>query len=566
MRFLISLAVSVMALFSLRPAPEFHIWNLLYLLGCGVFYFAAVWFALPRLDNRKAKYCIPLGLFFGLCTAIGAEYFTTDQLDLSVTGLAAKFYTVVSMGLVYTALAVLMFSVAAKDSQKQITGKRMFCIALGVILICWLPCYIAYYPGIFAYDIPTQLYGISHGTLTTDHPLLHTLIAWACFSLGKVLGSYTLGGGIYSLVQMLLLAASFAAVVAYLKPPILRWCSLCWFALLPIHPLFAVNATKDVLFAACTIVFLLLLAELIRNPNRLNTPWFWLAFSVAVVAMSLMRNTGIYVFFVFIPFLVITFRGRRWKTLGLCLLCLVLFFGSRSILNTTLHVQEGRVTEVLSVPLQQIARCAKAGILTEDELKEVERYLPEETWKKYQSRLADEVKNNADRAAIKEDPIGLIRLWFRLGFKHPKQYIEAFMGMNVGYWYPDAEYPDPMIWHSYIETHIKDIRGIKVEDRNLWPAMRSFYNNVALGKAEALPPLALLMKPGLYCWITLCLLALALYRRNRTAGLILCFLTLSWLLQLLSPIALLRYAYPFMTAVPLSLGALFNTDHKKIPQ
>lgn len=550
----IALVIASLALLFMPNLPGLSVWNVLYLFGCGVAYFLVVWLALPRIDGRKLKYTLPLGGFFGLCTSFGAEFFTKDSLDLTALGVADKLLTAICTGLVYTALAVLIFSVFPRGKLSSINGRKMFLLAWGVILVCWLPCYIAYYPGIFSYDIPTQLLGISRGTLTTDHPLLHTLFAWGCFSIGKAIHSYTLGAAIYSTVQMVALGAAFAWVVAELKQPILRFGALAWFALIPIHPLFAVNATKDVLFSACIIVFLLLVKKVAEDPGRLKQPLFWCAFVASVVVMALMRNTGIYVFAVFIPFFVWSVPRFRWQAIVLCLTCLLFFWGSGKVLNTTLGVYNGRITESLSVPLQQIACCAKKEKLTEEELKEVERYIPPEVWKNYNSRLADNVKNDADRSAIKQDFVGLAKLWLRLGIKHPKQYVEAFMGMNVGYWYPEAQYPDPMIWHEYIETKIKNMDEIVVEDRNLWPPMRKFYNNIALGKAEDFPPLDLLMKPGLYCWATLCLFVLALYHRNRKAMLVLAFLLLSWALQLLSPIALLRYAYPFITAVPLSLS------------
>lgn len=555
--------LGLLCTFGLNARKE-QLWELLALpLAAGLFFLLG-WLAWPRITRRKLKYALPLGVFFGLCNALGADFFLDDQLDPSPEGFLLKLGAVLGLGFVYGAVAVLILSVPPMKQESRISGPRMFWLAWGVLLLCWLPCYIAFFPGIFAYDIPTQLRGISEGYLTTDHPILHTLIAWGCFSLGNKISSYTLGAALYSLVQTLALSAAYSAVVAFLRRPALRWGSLAWFALLPIHPLFAVNATKDVLFAACTILFLLPVLLLLRCSEYLKKPWFWAWFLGAAVAMALMRNTGIYVFIVFVPGLLLLLPRRRWMALGLCLLCIGGFFGSRSALNSAVGVQEGRFTETLSVPLQQIARCAQQGVLTDEELAQVEKYIPEGIWQTYHSRLADYIKNEIDRETIQQDPAGLIRLWVRLGLRYPGQYIEAFMGMNVGYWYPDAEYPDPGMWHDYIEARIKNLGPVLTpEDPELWPACREFYQQIAAGAAEKLPAVDLLLKPGIYCWATVCLLALALYRRNRSAGGVLVFLLLSWLLQLLSPIALLRYVYPMMAALPLAAGSLEDTKDEK---
>ncbi len=538
---------------------------LLFLAGA---FFGLCYLAFPRITARRLKYTLPLGAFFGLCTACGCELFLQDRLLWSWGGLLEKGLITIGLGGIFTAALLLLFSCTFSKKAQALSPKKLFFISWGAIFICWLPCFIAFYPGILAYDIPTQLAGISEGTLTADHPLLHTLLAWGCFSLGKAIRSYTLGAALYSLVQMLALSASFAGVVAFLRKkgsaPILPWGALAWFALLPIHPLFAVNATKDVLFAACTIGVLLLIARLLQQPERLTRPWFWVVYIFAVVAMALMRNTGIYVFLVFIPVLVFLLPRRRWAALALCLLCVVGFYGGRAALNQALRVQEGRFTEMLSVPLQQMARCAYDGLLSQEDLRELEQYLPEEVWKNYHSRLADPVKNFADREAISKEPMKVVSLWLRLLFKHPAAYIDAFLGLNVGYWYPESPYPDPRIWHAYIETNSKEISAaISVTDPELWPQGRAFYQSIAKGSFQELPLLDLLFKPGIYFWAVLSLLGLSLYHRNRTAGGLLVFLLLSWLLQLLSPIALLRYAYPLMTATWLAPGCFYISKDVK---
>ncbi len=544
---------------------EWDLINILSLILTLLLFFAIYFFALPLINGKALRYSTPVGLFWGLCTACGSEIFLNDCLDYSLSGIAEKILLTISIGMVSTAAVTLILRrlpdlVVAKNKQR-LSPLAVFFISWGLILVCWLPCYIAFFPGIFAYDIPTQLRGISQGTLTADHPLLHTIIAWACIATGKAISSYTLGAAFYSLFQTLALSASFAACVAYLRRrgASLVWqaLSLAWFAFTPIHPLFAVNATKDVLFAACTVVYLLITAELLSQPKKcLRSVPFWLCYILSVVMMALMRNTGIYVFLVFIPILAALLPGRRLLALALGVVCAASFFTTQTTLNRVLDVKEGRLTETLSVPLQQMARCAYDGVLNEHELAEVERFIPKEVWESYSSRLADPVKNEISQEDLKDDLMGFARLWIKLALRHPGSYIDSFLGLNLGFWYPDMQYPDARTFHQYIETHIKRINDeIVIEDQNLWPAARSFYHTISSEtKFESIPIVALIFKPGIYFWLTLCLFAASLFHRKRVAGGILAFLILSWLLQLLSPIALLRYAYPLMVALPIVGG------------
>ena len=543
-------------------------WNLdkiLSLLFIFALFVAIYYFAFPLIHSKVFRYSIPIGLFWGLCTTCGSEVFRNDCLNYSFSGIAESVFFTISIGMVSIAAVALILQwlpvfIVAKNRQR-LSSLAVFFFSWGLILLCWLPCYIAFLPGIFAYDIPTQLRGISQGTLTADHPLLHTIIAWSCMVLGKAVSSYTLGAVFYSLLQTLALSASFAACVAYLRwrgaSLVLQAVSLAWFAFTPFHPLFAVNATKDVLFAACTVGYLLITAELLSQPEKyLKSVPFWLCYILSLIVMALMRNTGIYVFLAFIPILVALLPGRRLLALVLGIVCAVSFFTTQTVLSGVLDVKEGRFTETLSVPLQQVARCAYDGVLNEDELAEVERFIPKEVWEKYSSRLADPVKNEIDRENLKDDFEGFMRLWIKLAFRHPGSYLDAFLGLNIGFWYPDMQYPDARTYHRYIETSIKSINDeIVIEDYNLWPAVRTFYYSFSLEtKFESIPIVALVFKPGIYFWATICLFGASLFYKKRVAGGILAFLLLSWLLQLLSPIALLRYAYPLMAALPVAGG------------
>ena len=528
--------------------------------------------ALPLINRRSLRYALPLGLFFGLCYACGYDIYFRDGIDYSLGGICEKILLIVCFSLVGTAaiIALTCKFPLRKAKRLPLSPIRVFFISWGIMLVCWLPCYVAYFPGIFAYDFPTQIAGISSGMLSADHPLLYSIITWAFLSAGKAIHSYTLGAAAYSLFQMLTLSASFAVSVAYLNKRGVSapWQALClgWFALLPIHPLFAINATKDVLFAALTVVFIILTSELLHTPqDKLRRPLFIVGYVLTATAMTLTCKTGIYVLAVFLPFLFFFSRPHRTWALLLGVSCVASFFISQSVLGAVLDVREGRFTEMLSVPLQQVARCANDGVLSYEELEAVEAFIPKEVWSGYSSRLADQVKNNVDREYLRDNIQSFLRLWVKLGIRHPASYADAFFGLNVGFWYPDMQFPDRRTWHEYIETSIKPIsEDIGIRDFDLWHEGRSFYEGIAKdARFESLPLISLLFKPGIYFHLTLSLLAAAIFHRRRASCGVLVFLTLSWLVQLLSPISLLRYAYPFMVSIPSVLGSFSENSRWK---
>ncbi len=540
----------------------------LYSLILFAVFFAVLHFAISLAKEKNLKHAIILGAFFSLCSVIGTELFISDTLELSIGGIIKKL--VLSAGIFPAASAVTLIILDVLTKRLSVKKQRFspiktFFISWGCMMFFWLPCFIAFFPGIYAYDIPTQIEGISCGTLTSDHPLLHTLIVWWCLRIGAAIHSYTLGAAIYSFLQMSVLSASFAASIAYMNKkgvsPKWQLAVLAWFSLLPINPLFAINVTKDVLFAAFSVLFLIETAELISAPKRtVGSVRFWILYILTVSVMSLVRNTGLYPFLMLIPLIVVIISSHRFRVLILCFLCAISFLASNALLADTLEVKEGRFTEILSVPLQQVARCAYDGALSEEELAEVERFIPREIWQQYSSRLADQIKNYVDRSYLENNFGDFIRLWLKLGPKHSGPYLKAFLGLNIGYWYPAMEYPDARTWHEYIETIIKPVTAdIVIKRYDLWPQMREYY--IAIAKEtqfEAEPISALIYKPGIYLWATLILFAASVINRNRTALCVTAFLLLSWVMQMFSPIALLRYVYPFMVCIPIALGALIQ--------
>ena len=57
---------------------------------------------------------------------------------------------------------------------------QVFPASLVLIVLCWLPAYLAYYPGICSYDTTIQLAQIVEGPFNDHHPIAHTLLLkWA---------------------------------------------------------------------------------------------------------------------------------------------------------------------------------------------------------------------------------------------------------------------------------------------------------------------------------------------------------------------------------------------------
>lgn len=442
-----------------------------------------------------------------------------------------------------------------------------------VIFLCWIPVFLAYYPSVFAYDAEGQLYQVIAKDYSTHHPLLHTLFLGAFFKLGGALGSYQTGMAVHSVVQMFLMAAAFAfALTRLYERGIPRWIRLVlllFYGLFPANSILALSTTKDVLFSALVLLCTLKLYRLVcvDSPKTIRADaGDWAAFVGLALFMLLFRNNAVHAFLVSVPIVYIGLRKRKWLFTAAAVL---LLFGVCSFsLKALTHAKDGSPREMLSVPLQQIAR---VRVTAEEQLdpamrQELDKYISAEwVFAAYNPHLADPVKN---RAVIHDDPAGLIKLWIRLGLRFPTIYVDAFLDNSLGMWYlPDTSHAEiygigTESGFGYLSTDNRAMpAGCEIVERSFLPGLRAFMEQIVSDNAyQKLPFVRLLFAPAFYWWLLWFYLVAAVYHRRNREALPAVFLTCYYLTLLLSPTVIVRYLYPLMVSVPVILPCLLPAD------
>lgn len=486
-----------------------------------------------------------------------------------------------------------------------------------LIFLCWMPVFLAYYPSVFAYDAEGQLYQVLAGDYSTHHPLLHTLFLGAFFRLGIALGSCSAGMAVHSVVQMALMAGAFGWALSFLYQRRVsgrvRALLFLFFALFPANSVLAISTTKDVLFAALVLLYTLSLCRIVcggspghgqraavgqsekADKKEAALCVFW------TVLMLLFRNNAVYAFVVSVPVIYAglgekqehkenraqeagvqnggngqkkkgrernTWSGRAARKTFLCmtLLALVLYGACAFTLKTAVHAQSGSPREMLSVPLQQMAR---TRVKAEEEMapslrQELDKYIPAEwVFAAYNPHLADPVKN---RAVIHDDPAGLIRTWVKLGLKHPAIYIDAFLDNSLGLWYLwDTSHAQVYgigteSGFGYLSTDNRAMpAGFEVEEHSLLPGLRAFMEKIVSDNVYSkIPVVRLLFAPALYWWLLYLYIVTVIYRKRYREALPAVFLAAYCLTLLLSPTVLVRYSYPLMVTIPILLACLLS--------
>lgn len=520
---------------------------------------------------RILRYSFWLGLLFSLCTVLGAQLDRSDVLSWA----SGTLVTIIGMTLFYILLLTVLFRLLERPFERvrkpfSYSGKTWLLI-FGFILLCWLPGYLASWPGIYDYDSIDQTRQILvSGYVTSHHPVAHTILLSGFLKIGRLLfGSYEAGLGIFTFLQMCLLDASVTGISCYLikrrKPRWLVVCSALFFGLLPIHQIFAVWATKDVIFTALLLFWIVSALKGLENPEEFfASAKQQIFFAILSFLLCVFRNNGLYALLFTAPFFVILCKKYRVRILFLLLIPVLAYSLYQGPILKTFQVVPGDMREMFSIPCQQLARVYTKSpdkFLPEQE-ETLYEILPKKALSGYHSMIADSTKNSFQTETFQKDPWKYIALYLEIGIKSPRTYIEAFLLNSLGFWYPDKTYPDARAYHPYMEYRMADpaLFGgdyIYLQRHSLLPSYESYLEKIALHTVwQKIPVLSQLFEPGFY-FFALCLTtAVLLYRKEYRCLPAVSILLGLWGTLILSPVALIRYAYPLILAFPLMLSLM----------
>lgn len=431
--------------------------------------------------------------------------------------------------------------------------------AFAAIFACYVPMLLVTFPGSFAYDVPFQLRQVFTGSYSTHHPLCHTLLLGGCVALGRALGDINAGAALYTVLQMLVLAGCFALACASIARRCgarSGWRSAAFFALYPLHMLFAVNATKDVLFAGLLTLALALAAE---TETQEGTHKGLLAgFTAACAGMMLLRNNAVYAVAVWIALRLPALRRRTGRALLACAAASIgLALGINALLAGATGAVPGDAREMLSVPIQQLARArlTEGDRLTEEERAQIDRLMPGEAWRAYDPSVSDPVKFAFDTEEMRRDMGAAVSTYLSVMRKCPKAYLDALLALTYPFFYPYGEY---RVSGYYLQMGISEEQLEQwcdfpyITSRSLFPrVLASLTWRFGAKGAMQIPVLGYLFNTGVIVWAMLFFVLRDVYRgRWRMAG-VWALPVLLWGTFLLGPVMAGRYAYPFVCILPV---------------
>ena len=449
-----------------------------------------------------------------------------------------------------------------------------FCAA--VMLLCWLPALLSIFPGVFSYDAYEEWTQVRDGMITAHHPVLHVLLLGGLVEgIYGLTGSYNAGIAVYSVLQMVLLSNAFALSISFQKKfrlsGIWQLFSLIYYCVSPVIQLFSICATKDVLFTAAQLLFLQMVIlfycrreEFFAKKSRL------VIFGILTFFTMILRNNGLYIA-VIICLCMLAALGKEKRerrrsfliTLAGVLVAYGIYVGP---FYSALSVEPGGVEEMLSVPIQQMARVYRYDYdtLAAEDLELLYSLLPRENLEAYRPTVSDFVKAGFQEEAFSKNKLAYLELWVKWGIEHPLTYINSFLVNTVDFWYPFAVvdgYRDAYGKSSYFD-YMVDQPG---EEIVLLKGFHQYYEAISHDKEVQKNGWSFLfLSPGwLLSLFGVFFLRIWCEKRYKLIVPMLVFL-LTLLTALLGPIALVRYVLIFFFGLPTLLAMFFGRNDRNL--
>lgn len=430
--------------------------------------------------NSLADYIACLILALALVAA--PYYIDTGNCDLSFTYIITVIIVFLSLLLINTMIRILIIRNTKSEQrnkhyltlwEKIVNNKYAVIWLTLIILVFWIPVIVSLYPGTLINDTWGQLSeyiqyfnigGTYNGQLSDHHPFVDTLFIGIIITpFGEKIHNWQMGFFVYTILQVILTASSFALTIVYsfkkLKIKSSYLLVMCLFySLCPIFPISAQTISKDALFSWIYVLFILLFIEILRTHGECLTNYKYMIMMVIVASLCIFtKKVGLYIIGISLLSVIIFIPKFRLRSVIMLGVVLFISIGLGGETKRALNVLPGGKQEMLSIPFQQSARymLEHKNDVTKAEYKSTDKLIDIKTLnKRYNPINADPVKGYEDRRNTLEFKNYLVS-WYKEGIRHPKTYIAAFNAMASG-WFSFEEYLPltNMDWHSQLNTKL----------------------------------------------------------------------------------------------------------------
>lgn len=531
-----------------------------------------------KYEGKRLKVCSSiLGILLSIFQVLGimtngnwivSEVIVTKEV---VMFMLAKFIT---YGVIFYNIIKILFSLIEQidwnKTRKDILkpSLKTFIVVALLLFIVWLPYFLNYYPGITSFDTHYQLMqGFGKVPYNNHHPVVHTFIMSSVVKVGHAItGDYNLGIALYVILQMIFCAITLSFVIYYMGKrninPIIKMITFLCFAFVPFVPQFSIAVWKDVPFAMFMVWLLIGIIEMITKEEKFFAKKRNLGlFMLITLCVLFFRNNGVYIIILTLPFAIV-WKRKYWKQILIILgIPIIFYYIITGPVFTKFNIAKSSSKEMLSIPMQQMARIVKykGDELSEEDKNIIGQYINIDTAaENYDPTISDPIKNEFNDGTFNQDKLNLIKLYVKLVIKYPGETLEALVGNTYGYYYPEVVtysiatgvYKSPFEAEQFMNLHEDQIVNIPILDNMI----DSIYD-------KQIPIVSLIANIGFVFWIVLGIVFYNIYQKRYNYLLMFIPVGVLYLTCLASPVSgELRYIYAMFVSLPLFIG--FGVQNK----
>lgn len=422
-----------------------------------------------KFSKKEIITCSVMGVLFGICMWIGTVFSHKESWDFFIRNKYVAILNIFYIA-VYALFAAGIFLLIVQqiklleqrkqNTEKAWSTKKVFGCCVLTLLIFWLPYYIVFWPGFQHGDVPMQILQYFHletifqGRVATDginiiysndHPFIMTQFVGAIIKFGLHIHNLELAYGLYSFLQMLLFIIGYSSIITSLYKFSVRSyflkLAVLIYAVFPVFPLYALLLGGDSFFSVFFTFYMTGIVQIYGSHGAiLKNNKFIIAMIGSIFLMAASKNQGVYV--AAVVFLVSLFYFKKYrKQIFVSMLTPILLFQFvyQGLFFQYMHVGQVGKQEALSFCFQQTARYVKyhKDEVTKEEEENIDKVLDYKSiGEKYVQELSDPVKSTYKEEATSTELKKYFISWFKMGLKHPGEYLQAFLGNTYGYYCP----------------------------------------------------------------------------------------------------------------------------------
>lgn len=497
-------------------------------------------------------------LFAGFVFAVGKTIDLTDTIYLNDVSMFIKMAVITFLSFGIMAAGDLIINKI--KSKGVIKVKELPKWTVIIPLASWIVSWLAIFPGVFSYDCYEEWQMIANNSLTSHHPVLHVLMLGGLTNISdKLFGNGNVGIAVYVGIQIAFYVFVFLRMNSFLKTEkkyLAQWIALVFYTVSPVIMMFVIATTKDSIFAAFELWFIINCLRLERG-EKLKDKLFITEFILSAAGTMIFRKNGLYIVVLVMIYLLIRyFKSEKRLFMTVAIIALVYFLYSVPFF-AVLNVGKTSSAEMMAVPIQQLARVYRfnSESLTNEDKEVMFEVIPEEYWKLYIPTTVDSIKNGFDNDAYARRKVEFYKVWIKQGLKNPMTYVNAFMANTVDFWCP-ISVNDGYRWLYAMDSDDKstffDYRVAPPGEKiTIIKPIYALINYLSTEKEVTTGVLSIFLNSG---WYILAWLVSVVFTNKRNKKYTFHIIMLLSLLSVLAgPMALVRYVLIFYLVLPLEI-------------